>query len=314
MTDAARSPRPDAPLPDAVRGHWLDTLAPRWLRPYGRLARWDRPIGWWLLLLPAWWATALAAVAAGDPYPNPAHLALFLIGAVAMRGAGCTWNDFIDRDYDARVERTRSRPIASGEVSVREAAAFAVLQSLVGLAVLLQFNAYTVLLGMASLLVVALYPFAKRVTMWPQFVLGLAFSWGALVGWSARFGSLDAVALLLYGAAIAWTIGYDTIYAHQDARDDAIVGVKSTARLFGRRTRPIIALFYVLAVVLLGLAFLRAGAGLPAWLGLAAGAAHLAWQVTTLERSDPGNCLARFRANRTTGLLVFLGLVLDTAL
>ena len=195
-------------------GNWVDSLAPAWSRPYLRLARLDRPIGSWLLLLPCWWSSALAAIAAGWSLPNLSHIALFFIGAFAMRGAGCTWNDIVDRDLDRKVERTRSRPIPSGQVSVGRAALFLVVQALIGLAVLLRFNAFAVAAGIASLAVVAVYPFMKRITYWPQIVLGLAFSWGALMGWAAAFGSLDARPLVLYAGSIAWVIGYDTIYAH----------------------------------------------------------------------------------------------------
>src|SRR5947208_6395591 len=218
-------------------GNWVDTLAPAWLRPYLRLARADRPIGAWLLLLPCWWSAGLAAIAAGQPYPNPWHVLLFFAGAFVMRGAGCTWNDIVDRNLDAQVARTRSRPIPSGQVSVRAAAMFLMLQALIGLAVLVQFNRFAILIGIASLAVVAVYPLAKRVTWWPQIVLGLAFSWGALIGWVAIFARLDAPALLLYAGSIAWVIGYDTIYAHQNREDDALIVVKSTARLFGARTQ-----------------------------------------------------------------------------
>src|SRR5215216_7869662 len=217
-------------------GNWVDSRAPGWARPYLRLARLDRPIGSWLLLLPCWWSAGLAAIAARQTV-NVSHLLLFFVGAFAMRGAGCTWNDIVDRDLDARVERTRSRPIPSGQVSVGAAAAFLVLQALVGLAVLLQFNRFTILVGLASLVVVAIYPFMKRITYWPQIVLGLAFSWGALMGWAAVFADLDAPALMLYAGSVLWVIGYDTIYAHQDKEDDAIVGVRSTARLFGDDTK-----------------------------------------------------------------------------
>ena len=202
-------------------GNWVDSLAPAWARPYLRLARADRPIGSWLLLLPCWWSAALAAIAAGDRRPNLAHLALFAIGAVAMRGAGCTWNDLVDRDLDARVERTRSRPIPSGQVSVTAAAVFLVLQALIGFAVLLSLNRFAIAVGIASLAIIAVYPFMKRITWWPQITLGLAFSWGALMGWAAAFGRLDPTALLLYAGAIAWVIGYDTIYAHQDRVGEA---------------------------------------------------------------------------------------------
>jgi 4-hydroxybenzoate polyprenyltransferase len=301
-------------LPDAAPRNWLDQFAPDWLKPYGRLARWDRPIGWWLLLWPCWWSAAMAAVAAEQRAPSLWHLVLFLVGAIAMRGAGCTYNDLIDRDLDAGVARTRNRPLPSGAVTPRQALVFLGLQALVGALVLLQFNDFTKLLGLASLAVVALYPFMKRVTDWPQFVLGLAFSWGALVGWSAVFGALAAAPLLLYAGAVLWTIGYDTIYALQDKEDDAIIGVRSTARLFGRRSRIGIAVFYVAAFVLFGLAFAFADAGPFAFAGLGAGLLHATWLIVTLEPEDPGNCLARFRANSTTGWIVFAGLLLDAAL
>src|SRR6201991_587721 len=219
-------------------GNWVDTRAPSWSRPYLRLARYDRPIGSWLLLLPCWWSAALAAGVAGDVRGLPLFVALFFVGAFVMRGAGCTWNDITDRDLDALVERTRSRPIPAGQVSVPRAAAFLVALALIGLAVLLQFNRFAVATGIASLAIVAIYPFMKRITWWPQTVLGLAFSWGALMGWAETFGRLDWPAMTLYAAAIAWTIGYDTIYAHQDKEDDAIVGLKSTALRFGPRTKP----------------------------------------------------------------------------
>ena len=298
-------------LPDAPRGNWLDRLAPDWLKPYGRLARWDRPIGWWLLLWPCWWSSALAAIAADRGLPVLWHLILFLIGAIAMRGAGCTYNDLVDRDLDAKVARTRLRPLPSGAIRPRQALAFLVLQCLVGLVVLLQFNAFTILLGFASLIVVAAYPFMKRVTDWPQFVLGLAFSWGALVGWSALFGSLAAAPLLLYAGAVLWTIGYDTIYALQDKEDDALIGVRSTARLFGRLSQAGIAGFYAAAFVLMGAAFVFADAGLFAFAGLGLGFLHSVWLIVTLDPDDPQNCLARFRANSTTGWIIFAGLLLD---
>lgn len=292
-------------------GNWVDGRAPRWMRPYLRLARFDRPIGAWLLLLPCWWSAGLAAIAARAALPNPVHVALFFIGAFVMRGAGCTWNDIVDRDLDARVERTRSRPIPSGQVSVVQAAAFLLAQALVGLVVLLQFNRFTILTGIASLAIVAVYPFMKRITYWPQIVLGLAFSWGALMGWAAWFGRLDAPAYLLYAGAIAWVIGYDTIYAHQDREDDALVGVKSTALLFGPRTKPMLAAFYALAVLLIGAAGWTAGAGVPFWLGLAAFAAHLGWQIARLDIADPDRCLAVFKSDRDAGLILFAGMVLD---
>jgi 4-hydroxybenzoate polyprenyltransferase len=289
-------------------GNWVDRLAPAWTRPYLRLARLDRPIGSWLLLVPCWWSSALAALAAHER-PRLVHLILFFVGAFAMRGAGCTWNDIVDRDLDRCVERTRSRPIPSGQVSVAQAAAFLAAQALTGLLVLLQFNVFAIATGIASLAIVAVYPFMKRITYWPQIVLGLAFSWGALMGWAAVFGRLDAPALVLYAGAIAWVIGYDTIYAHQDREDDALIGIKSTALLFGDRTKPMLALFYSLAVVLIGLAGALAGGGMLFWLGLAAFAAHLAWQIKRLDIRDPALCLALFKSNRDAGLVLFAGMV-----
>jgi 4-hydroxybenzoate polyprenyltransferase len=295
-------------------GNWVDTHAPQWLRPYLRLSRLDRPIGSWLLLMPCWWSAALAAGLIGKIGQLPLIIALFFVGAFAMRGAGCTWNDIVDRDLDASVERTRSRPIPSGQVSVAKAVLFLALQALVGLAVLLSFNAFTIALGIASLAIVAVYPFMKRITYWPQIVLGLAFSWGALMGWAAWFGRLGLPALLLYAGSIAWVIGYDTIYAHQDREDDALVGIKSTALLFGERTKPMLALFYALAVSLIGAAGFAAGAGPVFGLGLLAFAAHLAWQVVTLDVGDPDRCLAVFKSDRDAGLILFAGLLADAAL
>jgi len=292
-------------------GNWVDRIAPPSVRPFLRLARLDRPIGSWLLLMPCWWSAALAAVHARRALPDLWHVVLFFIGAFAMRGAGCTWNDIVDRDIDARVERTRSRPIPSGQVSVAGAAAFLVLQALIGLAVLLQFNPFTILLGIASLAVVAVYPFMKRVTYWPQIVLGLAFSWGALMGWPALLGRLDWQALVLYAGSIAWVIGYDTIYAHQDREDDALIGLKSTALLFGERTKPMLAAFYGAAVALIAIAGFGAGAGSIFAAGLITFAAHLASQIFRLDIDDPDLCLVLFKSNRDAGLILLAGLVLD---
>jgi 4-hydroxybenzoate polyprenyltransferase len=263
------------------------------------------------LLLPCWWSAALAAGVARDLSQLPLMIPLFFLGAFAMRGAGCTWNDITDRDLDAKVERTRSRPIPAGQVSVKRAFVFLVLQALLGLAVLLQFNRFAILTGIASLLVVAIYPFMKRITYWPQVVLGLAFSWGALMGFAVTLQRIDATALLLYAGSICWVIGYDTIYAHQDAEDDALIGVKSTARLFGARTRPALVIFYGLAVALIAAALVRGGAHWPAWLGLAAFAVHLGWQISRLRISDPALCLRLFKSNRDAGLLLFAGLLVD---
>src|SRR5690349_18300510 len=275
-------------------GNWVDTRAPSWSRPYLRLSRFDRPIGSWLLLMPCWWSAALAAGIAGHIRSLPLTIALFFIGAFVMRGAGCTWNDITDRDLDARVERTRSRPIPAVQVSVAQAFAFLVAQALIGLAVLLQFNRFAIFTGIASLLIVAIYPFMKRITWWPQVVLGLAFSWGALMGFAAEFARLDAAALVLYAGSICWVIGYDTIYAHQDAEDDALIGIKSTARLFGERTGKALVVFYGLAVVLIGVALVLAGAGILGWIALAAFAAHLAWQIWRLDIRDGVGCWKLF--------------------
>ena len=304
--------RLDQAVPDAA-GNWVDRHAPRKVRPYLRLARIDRPIGWWLLLLPCWWSAALAAGAAGR-LPDPAHCRLFLVGAVAMRGAGSTYNDIVDRDLDAAVERTRLRPLPSGQVSVRGAAGFLCVQALVGLTVLVQFNGFAVALGIASLIPVALYPFMKRVMPMPQLVLGLAFAWGGLMGWAAVFGALSAAPVALYLAAIAWTIGYDTIYALQDIEDDEVVGIHSSARLFGSGVRMGVAVFYALAVALAGAALWLAGAGWVAWAGLAAFALHLGTQVRRIDPADGRLALTLFRSNREAGLILFAGLTLDAAL
>src|SRR4051812_40132975 len=295
-------------------GNWVDTRAPLWLRPYLRLSRLDRPIGSWLLLIPCWWSAALAAGVAHEVSRLPLMLLLFFVGAFAMRGAGCTWNDITDRDLDRKVERTRSRPIPAGQVSLTQAAAFLVLQALIGLVVLLQFNRFAILCGIASLLIVAVYPFMKRITYWPQIVLGLAFSWGALMGFAVMFGRIDATAVMLYTGSIAWVIGYDTIYAHQDAEDDALIGIKSTALLFGARTHRALAILYGLAVVLIGAALLSAGSHIAAWIGLAVFAAHLGWQIRRLDISDTALCLRVFKSNREAGLLLFAGFAADALL
>jgi 4-hydroxybenzoate polyprenyltransferase len=294
-------------------GNWVDRLAPTFLRPYLRLARFDRPIGAWLLLMPCWWSAGLAAVAAKASYPSPWHVLLFFVGAFVMRGCGCTWNDIVDRNIDGQVARTRSRPIPSGQISVTGALAFLVLQALIGLAVLLQFNGFTIGTGVASLAIVAAYPFFKRITYWPQIVLGLAFSWGALMGWAAAFGRLDLPAVLLYAGSISWVIGYDTIYAHQDREDDAFIGLKSTALLFGKNTKPILAAFYSAAVILIGIAGWMVGAGILFALGLAAFAAHLGRQVRQLDIDNADRCLALFKSNRNAGLILFAGFLLEAA-
>ena len=304
--------RSDSVLPDARPTSLALRLAPDFALPFVQLARLDRPIGWELLLAPCWWATALAGMAGKQP-PNPWHLLLFLVGAVAMRGAGCTYNDILDRDLDAGVERTRGRPLPSGRVTAKAAAAFMVAQSLVGFAVLLCFNGFTIFLGLGSLAVIAVYPLMKRITSWPQAVLGLAFSWGALVGWSATFAGLASAPLALYAAAWCWTVGYDTIYAQQDARDDAIVGIRSTARLFGARARAAVAAFYAATAALTQIAILGAGGGLIAELGWLAFAGHLGWQVWRIDGASPATALKLFRANRDAALLLFAGLAAQAA-
>ncbi|HRO12623.1 MAG TPA: 4-hydroxybenzoate octaprenyltransferase, partial [Amaricoccus sp.] len=278
---------------DAVLGNWVDRRAPAGLRPYLRLSRADRPIGTWLLLIPCWWGLLLAAAA------DPAGLGAFDLwiflgcaaGAALMRGAGCTWNDLTDRDIDAKVARTRSRPLPSGQVTPRQAVGWMAGQALLAFAILLTFPRAAVLLGVGSLGLVAVYPFAKRFTWWPQVFLGLAFNWGALLGWAAHAGGLAWAAGLLYAAGIAWTLFYDTIYAHQDREDDALIGVKSTARLFGAATGRWLAGFLLLAAGLAAAAVLAAGLGgaarAAALLGVARFALHLGWQLRRLDIDDP---------------------------
>ena len=298
-----------ADLPDSIRSRLLALAPASWL-PFIQLARIDRPIGWQLLLLPCWWSAALAGIARHQG-PDLWHLTLFLIGAVAMRGAGSTYNDLVDRKIDAGVERTRNRPLPSGRVSPRAAKIFMVAQSLVGAMVLFSLNWFSVGLGLASLLIVAAYPFMKRITSWPQAVLGLAFAYGGLMGWAAAMGALAWPAVLIYGAAIAWTVAYDTIYALQDARDDAIVGVRSTARLFGGRVRLGVAGFYWAAVAMALAAVLLVGGGAMALAGVLAFALHLGWQVAMIDPSSTERSLRLFRSNRDAGLILFAGLSLQ---
>ncbi|MFT3690540.1 4-hydroxybenzoate octaprenyltransferase [Paenirhodobacter sp.] len=301
---------PEGTVADAVRGNWVDRLAPPATRPYLRLSRADRPIGTWLLLLPCWWGIALAA--ASDA---PRWVDLWLVigsaaGAFLMRGAGCTWNDITDRDIDAGVARTRSRPIPSGQVSVKQALGWLVAQALVSALILFSFNAAAIWLGVASLIPVAVYPFAKRFTWWPQVFLGIAFNWGALLLWAAHKGSLGWPATVLWLSGLIWTLFYDTIYAHQDKEDDVLIGVKSTARLFAEKTPQWLAGFLVVSVLLMELAvFLAVPAGPGLWVAalapLAFGA-HLVWQMTRLDIDNPDTCLRLFRANRDAGLIAAL--------
>jgi 4-hydroxybenzoate polyprenyltransferase len=301
---------PSTLLPDAKPKSLVLRCTPARVLPFVQLARWDRPIGWQLLLAPCWESAALAGLAAHRG-PNLWHLVLFLVGAVAMRGAGCTYNDILDRKLDAGVERTKGRPLPSGRASVSVALLFLVAQSLVGLAVLICFNPFSILLGFASLGIVAVYPLMKRVTSWPQAVLGLAFSWGALMGWAGAFGTLAWPALALYASAFCWTVGYDTIYAQQDARDDAIVGIRSTARLFGSQVRLGVAIFYALTALFAEGAIFGAGGGAIAqafWVGFCL---HLAWQVFQVDGASPASALRLFRSNRDAGLILFAGLALN---
>ncbi len=313
---------------DAVAGSWVHRM-PHWLWPYAQLARWERPIGWWLLMWPCWWSAAMGLnikMAQNRAGPDPLvgepvilftfvfYLVLFMLGAIAMRGAGCTYNDLVDQNIDDKVARTRSRPLPSGRVSRMQALLFLLAQALVGLAILLQFNWNTVMLGVLSLVTIAIYPFMKRVTWWPQLFLGFSFSWGAWMGWSAMTGSAGLTPALLYAGSICWVIGYDTMYAHQDIEDDALVGVKSTARLFAENTKPAMIILYTLALILFAASFASAGLGWPAYTGLGAGAAHMVWQLRRLNINDPALCLCLFKSNSHFGWILFGGLVLAAML
>lgn len=301
-------------LVDAPALNWVDRWAPQRWRPYLRLGRFDRPVGTWLLLFPCWWSQSLAQVSSGEPYPNIGYLLLFALGALAMRASGCAYNDYVDREIDAKVIRTANRPLASGQLTPAGALAFVVLMALIGLAVLLNFNWFTIWLAIASLLIVATYPFAKRVTNYPQLVLGLAFNWGALVGWSAIHGTVGWPALVLYAGSVMWTIGYDTIYAHQDKDDDAFLGIRSTALHFGDDTVSYVGAVYGTAVLLWLIAGAMAGAHLMYFLAVTLAFLQMSWQVATLDIRDPVNCLRRFRSNRDVGAAIFLGLVADMLL
>ena len=308
MSDASAPPH----IADAPPENWVEKFLPVAVQPFAQLMRLDRPIGWWLLLLPCWLGLVLGQIAAGGGMPNLWHGFLFLIGAIVMRGAGCTLNDIADKDFDAQVARTRARPIASGRISRHAALVFLLAQLFVGLIILLQFNRYTVWLGAASLLVVAVYPFMKRFTHWPQAVLGLAFNWGGLLGWTATHGSLSLAPLLLYAGGIFWTLAYDTIYAHQDKDDDVLIGVKSTALLFGAKTLPWLVGFFGVALVLMSASFKLGGGTLLAFLGIAGAALQAAWQIARFDHANSDLCLKLFRSNRMFGLILLAGLLLDT--
>ncbi|HTS91418.1 MAG TPA: 4-hydroxybenzoate octaprenyltransferase [Stellaceae bacterium] len=292
-------------MSDIRAGDWTDRYAPQGLRPYIRLARLDRPIGTWLLLFPGWWAIAMAA----ERWPDWLLLVLFGIGAIAMRGAGCTLNDLVDRDYDAQVARTRTRPLPSGAVTPRQALLFMILQLAIGAAVLFSFNRFAIGVGLAVLALIATYPFMKRITYWPQLFLGLNFNWGALLGWAAVRGELALAPVLLYLGGIAWTLGYDTIYAHQDKEDDVRIGVKSSALALGARTRPFLFAFYLAAAALWTAAGVSAGLAWPYFVGVALATAQMAWQAAAVDTDDPEDCLLKFRSNRLVGWALLLGAI-----
>jgi 4-hydroxybenzoate polyprenyltransferase len=296
---------------DAQVGHWVQRL-PVTTQPYAQLMRLDRPIGWWLLLLPCWWGLVLAQIAAGGGLPDLKFAVLFLVGAIIMRGAGCTLNDIVDRKIDSAVERTRARPIASGRVSVRAAVIFLVLQLLAGLLILVQFNWLTIETAIASLVIVAIYPFMKRITYWPQVVLGLAFNWGALLGWTAIHNNFSYAAIALYIGGVFWTLAYDTIYAHQDKDDDALIGVKSTALKFGAATPQWLVFFFASSLILIDFSLWLISAPLLAHIGVAGAALHATWQISRFDGDDPILCLKLFRANRMLGLLVLVGLLIGS--
>ena len=305
------TPVPDGQVADAIKDNWVDTIAPEWTRPYLRLSRADRPVGTWLLLIPCWWGLALAMLYDQRMGWHDLWIAVgCAAGAFLMRGAGCTWNDFADRDIDGQVERTRSRPIPSGDVTVKGTLVWMGLQALISLGILLTFNAAAITLGVLALVPVAVYPFAKRFTWWPQVFLGLAFNWGALLAWTAHSGRLDAPAVVLYLAGITWTLFYDTIYAHQDIEDDALIGVKSTARLFGEKTPQWLRRFLMITVGLSGIAVIFSALPNASVLAMVIALGgpwamgwHMAWQLRGLDINNPEKCMQLFRVNRDTGMI-----------
>lgn len=313
MSQFSPTPEVEGQVSDAVSGNWVDQLAPHFTRPYLRLSRADRPIGTWLLLLPCWWGLGLAILADGQFALHDVWIFLSCaIGAFLMRGAGCTWNDITDRKIDGAVERTRSRPIPSGQVTVTQAIIWMILQAGIAALILFSYNVQAIILGFASLALVAIYPFAKRFTWWPQAFLGLAFNWGALMIYVAHSGVLRLEAVLLYAAGIIWTLFYDTIYAHQDREDDALIGVKSTARLFAGQTPTWLFAFSILSAILLGIATYLACAErevfstLIAMLAVPAFWMHLSWQMKRFDANDPIRLMLLFRSNRDAGLIVVL--------
>ena len=315
-TGVDTGPVPGA-VADAVAGNWVDRYAPARARPYLRLSRADRPVGTWALLIPCLWGLLAAAAATGWRAFDLWILAAVALGAFLMRGAGCTWNDITDREFDAEVERTRSRPLPSGQVTVRGALIWMGVQVLVSFLILITFNGMAILLGVASIALVAIYPFGKRFTWWPQFILGLNLNWGALWAWAAHTGSLTLAPVLLYCGGIAWTLFYDTIYAHQDIEDDTLIGVKSTARLFGSETPAWLDLFVMITVLMMSAGMFLALAPLGNLAALAFGLAgalgmglHMAWLAQTVDLEDPHSCLIRFRALTRTGMIPVAGLLL----
>jgi 4-hydroxybenzoate polyprenyltransferase len=313
MSQFSPTPEVEGQVSDAVSGNWVDQIAPRFSRPYLRLSRADRPIGTWLLLLPCWWGLGLAILADGQFASHDVWIFVSCaIGAFLMRGAGCTWNDITDRKIDGAVERTRSRPIPSGQVTVTQAVIWMILQAGIAALILFSYHMSAIILGFASLALVAIYPFAKRFTWWPQAFLGLAFNWGALMIYVAHSGVLRIEAVLLYTAGIIWTLFYDTIYAHQDREDDALIGVKSTARLFAERTPTWLFGFSVLSSILMGLAIYLACSErgtlstLIAILAVPAFCMHLRWQMRRFDAHDPVRLMMLFRSNRDAGLIVVL--------
>ncbi len=313
MTPTSKTPDVAGQVADAVRGNWVDTVAPGWARPYLRLSRADRPIGTWLLLLPCWWGLGLGALRTGTFTGHDLWIGAGCgLGAFLMRGAGCTWNDITDRDIDAQVARTRSRPIPSGQVSVRQAVIWMGVQAALALCILLTFNWAAIGLGVLSLGLVGIYPFAKRFTWWPQVFLGLAFNWGALLAYTAHTGRIEGPAVVAYGAGILWTLFYDTIYAHQDTEDDALIGVKSTARLFGDSSPRWLRYFLMGTIGLLGVAIVLAAQdrnilSLVVAVGGAWGMGwHLAWQLGRFDPDNGERLLMLFRSNRNAGLIPVL--------
>lgn len=317
MPETRQTPEPEnhGQVADATRANWVDRYCPPWSRPYLRLSRADRPAGTWLLLIPCWWGLTLAILA--DPAgPNRLDGWVFFacaLGAFLMRGAGCTWNDITDRDIDAQVARTRSRPLPSGQVSAKQAFVWMFVQLFLAFLILLTLNNTAILLGFVALVPVVIYPFAKRFTWWPQVFLGVAFNWGALLGWAAHDGALGWPAVVLYLSGIVWTLFYDTIYAHQDKEDDALIGVKSTARLFGNNTRGWLQGFFITSVLLMAVAVILALVAVAnvlqltlALTGVWAYGWHLVWQMRRLDIDNPDNCLKLFRSNRDAGLIPVL--------